>query len=75
MSFPAPSIHGVRVVGVGDTMTYDIPLDADVMVLEGYTLVCTRQGTVHRLVAVGDEVREAPMSAEQRAHVLELFER
>lgn len=75
MTFPAPSIHGIRVVGVGDLLTHAVPTDADVRVMDGFTLVCTRQGAVHRLVAVGDEVREAPMTTEQRSHVLELFKR
>lgn len=75
MSFPEPSIRGIRVVGVGDLQTYGVPLDADVRVMDGFTLVCTRQGTVHRLVAVGDEVRESPMTNEQRSYALDLFGR
>lgn len=73
MNFPDPSIHGLRVVGVGDTMTFDVPTDADVRVLEDHTLVRTRQGTVHRLVAHEGRVVEAPMTTAQRSHVLEIF--
>lgn len=75
MSFPEPSIHGVRVVGVGDLLTQAVPLDSDVRVLAEHTLICTREGTVHRLIAREGRVVEAPMTTAQRSHVLEIFGR
>lgn len=75
-AYNEPSIGDVgRVVGVGDTMTFDVPTDADVRVMDGFTLICTREGTVHRLVAHEGRVVEAPMTTAQRSHVLEIFGR
>jgi hypothetical protein len=69
-----PSVFGVgRIVGVGDVMTWEVPMTADVRVLPDHTLVRTAEGRVYRLVAVDGEVREAPMTTAQRSHVLALF--
>lgn len=70
-----PSIHGVRVVSVGNSETHGVPLDADVRVLDGFTLICTSHGTVHRLIARDGRVVEAPMTTEQRGHALAIFGR
>ena len=40
---------GVRMVSVGDAVTTEVDLDSDVRVFDSYTLICARQGTVHRL--------------------------
>ncbi len=71
-----PSIRGVgRVVSVGGALTWSIPLDSEVIVQPNFTLVRSREGRVYRLVESGGEVREAPMTTEQRSHALALFER
>lgn len=59
----------------GDALTWSIPLDADVRVLDGYTLVRSSEGRVYRLIVRDGEVRDAPMSTEQRSHALALFDR
>ena len=74
-AYPNTSVSGIRVVGVGDAMTYGVPLDADVRVLDGFTLVCTREGTVHRLVVRGDQVVEGSLTTEQRNQALAMFGR
>jgi hypothetical protein len=69
-----PTVRGEgRVVGVGDAMTWEIPATADVRVLPDYTLVRTPEGRVHRLLSINGEVREAPMTGEQRWAVLAMF--
>lgn len=74
--YSEPSIRGVgRVVSVGDALTWSIPLDADVRVLDGYTLVRSSEGRVYRLIERDGEVHDAPMSTEQRSHALALFDR
>jgi hypothetical protein len=70
--YVAPSIHGVRMVSVGDTETYGVPLDADVIVRDSFTLICTREGSVHRLISRDGDVVEAPLNNAQRAHALQL---
>lgn len=71
-----PTISGVgRMVSVGGSLTWDIPYDAEVMVQPSFTLVRSREGRVYRLVERGGEVREAPMTTEQRTHALSLFDR
>lgn len=62
-----------RVVSVGDALTWAIPLDSEVLVMPTYTLVRSREGRVYRLVERDGEVRESPMTTEQRSHVLDLF--
>lgn len=68
-------MSGVRVVGVGSALTHGVPLDADVLVLDGFTLVCSSDGAVQRLIERNGEVVEAPMSTEQRWHALAMFGR
>lgn len=69
-----PSIQGVgRVVSVGAALTWSIPLDSEVIVQPTFTLVHSREGRVYRLVERDGEVREAPMTTEQRSHALDLF--
>jgi hypothetical protein len=69
-----PSIRGVgRVVSVGDALTWSIPLDADVRVMSAFTLVRDSTGRVYRLIENNGDVREAPMTTEQRNHALDLF--
>ncbi|MFJ2542800.1 hypothetical protein [Microbacterium sp. NPDC087589] len=48
-------------------------LDSDALVFRDYTLIRTRQGTVHRLIERDGRVVDAPMTTEQRSHVLQMF--
>lgn len=73
-AYSEPSIRGVgRVVSVGGSLTWEIPPDADVRVMDGYTLVRSSEGRVYRLIERGGEVREAPMTTDQRSHALDVF--
>ncbi|MEV8173922.1 hypothetical protein [Microbacterium sp. NPDC079176] len=73
-AYNEPSIRGVgRVVSVGGALTWSIPLDADVRVMDGYTVVRSSEGRVYRLIERDGEVHDAPMSTEQRSHALDLF--
>lgn len=70
----APSIHGVgRVVSVGGALTWSIPMTSQVIVQPSYTLVRDSTGRVYRLIEHKGDVREAPMTTEQRSHALDLF--
>ena len=58
---------------MGDAVTTEVDLDSDVRVFDSYTLICARQGTVHRLIERDGRVVDAPMTTEQRSHALRLF--
>lgn len=66
-------MSGVRLVSVGDAVTTEVALDSNVLVFHDYTLICSSQGTVHRLIERDGRVVDAPMTTEQRAHALRLF--
>lgn len=75
MSLIAPTIHGVRIVSVGSTTYGGVPLDGDVLVLDGFTLVRTRQGTIHRLIERDGQVRESPLTNFEINYAASLFDR
>jgi hypothetical protein len=68
-----PSINGVRIVSVGNSMTHGVPLDADVLVMPDYTLVHERTGHVVRLIERGGQVLESPMNNAETNHARSLF--
>jgi hypothetical protein len=55
-------VSGIRVVSVGGTTTTQVALDADVLVLDGYTLVREHTGHITRLIERNGHVHEAPLS-------------
>lgn len=71
-----PSIRGVgRVVSVGGSLVWSIPLTSEVIVQPTFTLVRSAERRVYRLIEREGEVRESPMTTEQRSYALDLFGR
>jgi lambda repressor-like predicted transcriptional regulator len=68
-----PTIHGIRVVSVGNLEYAGVPLDGDVLVQPTFTLVRTRQGAIHRLIGRDGLVLEAPLNNQEWSHAAALL--
>ncbi|MFG6502509.1 hypothetical protein [Microbacterium sp. P05] len=66
-------MSGIRIVSVGGSMTSQVALDSDVLVLDGVTLVRESTGRIIRLVERAGRVLEPPMSNLEFHHANSLF--
>lgn len=64
---------GIRVVSVGDSMTAQVALDAEVIVQPTFTLVRTRETGIRRLVERDGEVLDVPLDNAEYNYAAALF--
>lgn len=62
-----------RVVSVGGSLTWEIPLTSEVIVQPAITLVKDGTGRVFRLIERDGQVVESPLTTAERWHVMALF--